>query len=326
MDFRFPLVGCELSRVSRKRWVYAVRSVLAVAACFFLLAAHGGLLGTRLDAMERLGGMLAGLVCGFGYLVTFLMAPLLAADLMAPEKEERSLGLLMLTGLSRADILLGKLAAVFLPCEALILSSLPIQALSAFLGGVSVWAGTIHYLVLSLAIASMAAWGLFCSTVCHRRGEALCCALGGALFYLGGTSLWDLTLGPGRGAPGCPNMPAQMERGGADPFLAWMPSLVLLAGILIGSSAAAHLLLFRSVHEGAGGQRKRPRPTRRRPAPGWMRLLNGQDRLLLASLDGTSRRGRLHVVLLSTVVGPPAMLAFGAGYALIAAAVVSDIL
>ena len=69
-----------------------------------------------------------GLIC--------LLAPALTADLISGERERQTLDLLLVTPLSRRQIVIGKLVAALGSLLLLIVLALPIQALAVLIGGI----------------------------------------------------------------------------------------------------------------------------------------------------------------------------------------------
>src|SRR3954467_15773874 len=69
-----------------------------------------------------------GLIC--------LLAPALTADLISGERERQTLDLLLVTPLSRRQIVVGKLVAALGSLLLLIVLALPIQALAILIGGI----------------------------------------------------------------------------------------------------------------------------------------------------------------------------------------------
>lgn len=178
----FPLAQRELTQAGRDRRFYIIRTVLAGAAVIVLLVAWmfrsltlmatGGATGLTGGA-EAMGQALADTALGVQLVVTFLAAPLLSAGLVTTEKEEGTLGLLLLADLSGRDLFLSKYLRAFLLTQLLLLSTLPFVSFAALLGGVSVPDAAARLVLFGCYAAALCAVGLLFSTVAGRAASAL---------------------------------------------------------------------------------------------------------------------------------------------------------
>jgi ABC-type transport system involved in multi-copper enzyme maturation permease subunit len=111
-------------------------------------------------------GVELGLIC--------LLAPALTADLISGERERRTLDLLLVTPLSRRQIVVGKLVAALGSLLVLIVLALPIQAVAVLIGGVGWEELLLGLLILTLTATTYGCVGLYWSA-CVRttRGAML---------------------------------------------------------------------------------------------------------------------------------------------------------
>ena len=178
----FPLAQRELTQAGRDRRNYIIRSAIAGLAVAILVVAwmvHSTMLmmtsagssGMTAGA-EALGQALAltALVVQVG--VTFIVAPMLTAGLVSAEKDEGTLGLLLMADLSGRDVFLAKYLRGFLMAELLLLSTLPFASFAALLGGVSVPNAVARLLGFSFYAAGICALGILYSTVSRRAATA----------------------------------------------------------------------------------------------------------------------------------------------------------
>jgi len=93
-----------------------------------------------------------GLIC--------LLAPALTADLISGERERQTLDLLLVTPLSRRQIVVGKLVAALGSLLLLILLALPIQAIAVLIGGVGTEELLVGLLILTLTATTYGCVGL----------------------------------------------------------------------------------------------------------------------------------------------------------------------
>ncbi|HIJ73999.1 MAG TPA: hypothetical protein HPP83_07845, partial [Candidatus Hydrogenedentes bacterium] len=179
---QLPLAQRELRRGAKLKRTYVLRVLVLGAALLVLtfiwliaLVSSGALAGLSTSASfgEQFGRGLAVVCTFFQVAVVFLIAPVLCAGRIAEEKEERTLGLLMLADFHGWDIFLAKFLATFLQSELLILSTLPLLSLASFMGGVSVPAMALQVFLISVWAASVCALALLFSTLAKRPIEAL---------------------------------------------------------------------------------------------------------------------------------------------------------
>lgn len=114
-----------------------------------------------------------------------------AALAVTREREQRTLGPLLLTGMSPAAIVWGRLVEVLLTPLLATVSMLPLFCLSFSLGGVSAdrIAATIGFLLLCHLFFGLAALAI--SSWCRRGGAAVVLAYLVVLWFCGGT-LWTV--------------------------------------------------------------------------------------------------------------------------------------
>jgi hypothetical protein len=96
-----------------------------------------------------------GLIC--------LLAPALTADLISGERERQTLDLLLVTPLSRRQIVVGKLVAALGSLLLLIVLALPIQAIAVLIGGVGLEELLLSLLILTLTATTYGCVGLYWS-------------------------------------------------------------------------------------------------------------------------------------------------------------------
>src|SRR4051794_5483541 len=137
-----PVFERELAITARRARSYALRSGYGLALLVVLAAGYRNALGTDLDprmptearvsAFAR--GLFRDLVLVQGAAVVFL-TPALVADAIAGEAQRGTLGDLLTSDLTAAEIVGGKLAARLLHVGVLGVAGLPILLLTGLLGG-----------------------------------------------------------------------------------------------------------------------------------------------------------------------------------------------
>jgi len=122
-----------------------------------------------------------GLIC--------LFAPALTADLISGERERRTLDLLLVTPLSRQQIVLGKLTAALGSLLLLIVLALPVQAVAVLLGGVGVDDLLVGLAILVLTAVTYGCVGLYWSGRLKTTRGAVLLAYATMLLAVGGAPL-----------------------------------------------------------------------------------------------------------------------------------------
>jgi ABC-type transport system involved in multi-copper enzyme maturation permease subunit len=140
-----------------RRWqLYAMRS-FGVAS---LLLAMGAIAtsqdaffeGRSVEEYSQLGTSYFYALIGVELAVVMLAAPAATAGAICLDRSRGTLEHMLVTDLSDAEIVLGKLAARLMPVIALVTCSLPVLAISTFLGGIDLFATTLAFAVI-LAVA-----------------------------------------------------------------------------------------------------------------------------------------------------------------------------
>ncbi len=182
-----PLVERELRSSARRPAFYWLRGPLALVLGFQayeLLNRHVAVPPPRLAAMA--GPPPAAIVTGTTLLhdmawllfVAVLLMGLLTADSISRERREGTLGLLLLTHLSPAQLVFGKLLSCGLTGFVVLLGCLPALMVSVLAGGVSGPSAAMTGLgLLNTLFVSLAA-GLWMSAVFRERRHAMAATLG----------------------------------------------------------------------------------------------------------------------------------------------------
>ena len=135
-----------------------------------------------------------GLIC--------LLAPALTADLISGERERQTLDLLLVTPLSRRQIVLGKLVAALGSLLLLIVLALPIQALAVLIGGVGLEELLVGLLLLGLTATTYGCVGLYWSARLRTTRGAMLFSYVTTLLGVVGLPILLLLLAIGNGAFG----------------------------------------------------------------------------------------------------------------------------
>lgn len=169
------MVQRELREGSRRPFNHWLRvgSALAGMALFYVNLAILGrnapeaMVGAQLFSSLHI--LLLTLIC--------CIVPTMTADCISREKREGTLGLLFLTGLTPAGIVLGKSLVQALRAFTLWVAVLPVLTIPFLTGGVS-WMGAIYAVTLEFCVGVLClAGGLLASTLAKARAIAFALAL-----------------------------------------------------------------------------------------------------------------------------------------------------
>jgi ABC-type transport system involved in cytochrome c biogenesis permease component len=177
--FSFPLIERELRVQARRRGTYDTRLGWGLG-----IVAAVGLFVFNFPSQSVNGRNLFALIHFCAAVMLLVVAPLGAIDAISRERRDGTLGLLMLTPLAPAQIVLGKLAAHFIRLFYFALILMPFMVIPMLMGGV---AGSDLVLSLSvlfgIAMGGIAA-GLFASSALLGLGAGLTLGMLGTFFVV----------------------------------------------------------------------------------------------------------------------------------------------
>ena len=157
-----PVFESEWLAVSRRWQWYAARSVLVLAVLFGVSILWW--VGMRRSAAEtvqgqaEIGRLLCGAITVIQLAIVLLAAPAATAGAICLDRARGTLAHMLITDLSSAEIVLGKLAARMLHVLGILFCVLPVLSLGALLGGIDppLIAGAI-FVTLGAALSGLAA-------------------------------------------------------------------------------------------------------------------------------------------------------------------------
>lgn len=330
----FPLAARELTRSGKQLRTYIIRMVAVGLSCAILhvVCVASFLFSVPLqELVEFIGEFLAGISTLFQYVVVFGLAPLFAAGLIAQEKRDRTLPLLLIADFRGWDIFFSKFLVAFLQAELLVLSPLPLLAFASMFGGVSVPDMTVQVILFSAATFTICAIGLFCSTIARRPAEAFFLTAVFLTAWLALTGLIDLRdrldrllaldLPPLSGPPTNIFFAIEELNLSANSAAHWLTGLAVTMAIGALACMGGIILLPRQVQEPT---RERRVPTTKRVR---RRMHNPLAHLVVAGLgEYTSFFGSLPIRLILGLVLAVAVIALpGLGVLMVAAVICYDV-
>jgi ABC-2 type transport system permease protein len=190
--FANPLAGKELLARMRGPRTFVIATLLLLP----LAAVAGGLYATIASASSGdvssstpVGKLFFAAVTAVELGLICLLAPALTADLISGERERQTLDLLLVTPLSRRQIVVGKLVAALGSLLLLIVLALPIQALAVLIGGIGLEELLVGLLLLSLTATTYGCVGLYWSARLRTTRSAMLFSYVTTLFGVGGMPL-----------------------------------------------------------------------------------------------------------------------------------------
>ena len=216
-----PLLGKELVEQAARRRTYILRMVCA-ALLFLIFGAFAyGIFERARYGSARLGHgcQLFDALVYIQFVGILIFQPALMSGVLAAEKENRSLPLLLLTDLRPREVLLQKYVSRLIPMFTILLLSMPLMALAYAFGGMTTTYLLTGIYVLAITCLQVGALALLCSSFCRTSlGAFLSSYLLGALFYLGVPFLMAvMEIAPFRG------------RAGSFAFATFMPVFLFVA-------------------------------------------------------------------------------------------------
>jgi ABC-type transport system involved in multi-copper enzyme maturation permease subunit len=172
-----PVFEWEGRRVTRQRWFYAARSMMVGALLLGLGAAWwvrvSRLEMSRANEMAKAGEWFFAVVAIGQVSMVLFAAPAATAGAFCNQLVRGHLGLMLISGVSPAEIIVGTLAARLLTVLSIVLSALPVLALGSHLGGIPPQA-LVRLEVVTLGCAVLGcALALVFSVEADRLHEAL---------------------------------------------------------------------------------------------------------------------------------------------------------
>lgn len=177
------------SLVATRRWqLYALRSAFVFGLLLVLVFTFANMVGSDTASVWRqlatLGSTFYQGIAGLQLSLILLAAPAATAGAICLDRARGTLMHMMMTDLSDAEIVIGKLAARLLPVVALLATALPVLSISSLLGGIIPEALLALFLV-SIALALLGcALALAVSTRVHKTHEVLMAVYFGMLCWV----------------------------------------------------------------------------------------------------------------------------------------------
>jgi ABC-type transport system involved in multi-copper enzyme maturation permease subunit len=154
-----PVFSRELVTAPRRARFYVARAAYVSALFLLMCTAWMVLTGTQLvrnvGDLARFGAILFQILAPLQLAVAVFFSALMAASAVAHEKDRKTLILLLLTNLTNAELVLGKLLASMLNVLVLLGAAVPLFMIALLLGGVSInQVGRVFAVTLVSALAA----------------------------------------------------------------------------------------------------------------------------------------------------------------------------
>jgi ABC-type transport system involved in multi-copper enzyme maturation permease subunit len=189
-SFVGPLFFYDLVRLARRGRTFILRCVYALLLLIALRIAYGSRFphhdlrtsffasptSLSVNAMARLAEAFVFSILTVQTAAIFVLTPAYVAGAIASEKERKTLELLFTTHLSNREIVLGTLAARLMHLGGILLTGLPLLALTQLWGGVDFRILLAAFVVSGLNLLSVGAISIWSSVICRTTTQALCTA------------------------------------------------------------------------------------------------------------------------------------------------------
>lgn len=192
-SLEFPLLRRELTQSAGRRRTWVLRVVVSLVLVLVMVnwygsvVARASLAGTGVLSFLGAGSqLLAGLVM-FDLWVMLLLLPVLTCSAIAGEREKQTLGLVLVSRMTPAGIVLEKFLARLIPMAWLLLLTGPLLGVTYSMGGFSQGAISAALLVLLLAALQISSVAMFWSSLLGSSQSA---------FWMTYVSLIALAAGP----------------------------------------------------------------------------------------------------------------------------------
>ncbi len=240
------IVGAVLERelrfAPRSRGLFVARGVYAAALLAIIATCWLVVTGTQTVATAgdtaRFGATLMRILGPLQLCLAMLAAALTGAVAVTTEKDRRTLELLLVSRISDAELVLGKLAASLVRVGLLLLAAVPVFAIAGLFGGVE--PGQLARLFIVTAAAALAAASISTAVAFWKDTtfQTLAITLFALVAWLAAGEVAAVQSGAALGAI---VSPARAVFAALDPAGAALlpPFLVVCGGILLGTSAIA---------------------------------------------------------------------------------------
>lgn len=182
-----PLFWWELRRESRKGVGYFPRTVYTAGLLLVLYLVMGRTEITQ-KRISYLCDSCASYYIMLQYLAVFLLTPIYVAGAIIEDRQQRTLSLLLTTFLTPREIVLGKMMGRLMVMLGVLLAGLPVMAILQLLGGVNLFAFTLHSCVALALLFMMGMHAIRASTMCKTLGGAVlvsyCIMIGSGLIVV----------------------------------------------------------------------------------------------------------------------------------------------
>ncbi len=189
-----PVFASEWLTITRRWQVYAGRMLfvgllLFALACVWVAQVAGRPVGSIQEQAATGQGFFAAIV-NVEFILIFAVVPVALAGAICHDKERGNLLPLLLTDLSNAEIVLGKLAGRLLPVVGMVVCTLPVLATGSLLGGIDPLALFGGLMVAITATILVGAVTLAFSTYGTRTVEVVLATMGVEAIWLLSEPIW----------------------------------------------------------------------------------------------------------------------------------------
>jgi ABC-type transport system involved in multi-copper enzyme maturation permease subunit len=174
----FPLLKRELTEAAYRRRTYALRCIVAGIMLLVLISNYQAISagnGASLPMILGRGSDLVQALLYFALWTVYLLLPAMSCSAISSEREKQTLGLILISRVSPAGLVLEKFLGRLLPMMGLLSLTAPLLGIAYAMGGFGVEGILTSVLVLFVACLQVISAGIFWSSLMATSMQAFWC-------------------------------------------------------------------------------------------------------------------------------------------------------
>ncbi len=178
MMFDFPLLQRELTQCAYRRRTYILRCLVAAVMMLVLLGSYQAVsrnAGNSIAAILGRGTDFAGALLTFCLYMIYLLLPAMSCSAISSEREKQTLGLILISRVTPARLVLEKFLGRLVPMLALLSLTAPLLGIAYAMGGFSVTGIAAAVTLLFVACLQIISAGIMWSSLLKTSMQAFWC-------------------------------------------------------------------------------------------------------------------------------------------------------
>ena len=178
MMFDFPLLQRELTQIAYRRRTYILRCLVTAVMMLVLLGSYQAVsrnAGNSIAAILGRGTDFAGNLLVYCLCMIYLLLPAMSCSAISSEREKQTLGLILISRVTPARLVLEKFLGRLVPMLALLSLTAPLLGIAYAMGGFSVTGIAAAVTVLFVACLQIISAGIMWSSLLKTSIQAFWC-------------------------------------------------------------------------------------------------------------------------------------------------------